>query len=206
VLDSARIQVDALAAALGAASERYANARELVRLSGVLRRIKDGLLDLNPSAHVDVRPLLAALRDARFEDPLPRSALDALLAAMEERDGMTTPASLRVQFERDVRKHVAELAYIPEGKGGMMTALVAKIAAGLRVEGGGGGDDRLAGVGRRVEVGDLLEAAAGLEVVVDGTAAGLEGGSVRGWIGEVRRWGRVVQAVELLEGWIVLGV
>jgi len=87
-----------------------------------------------------------------------------------------------------------------------MRALVAKMAAGLRGEGGGGGEDRRAGVGRRVEVGDLLEAAAGLEVVVDGTAAGLEGGSVRGWIGEVRRWGRVVQAVELLEGWIVLGV
>ncbi len=194
-MDSVRIQCDALTAALGAASERYARARELTRLSLSLRRIKDGLLDgsasspsLTPATTVD---------GFREQGPLVASALDSLRRNLA---GTKPLATLRAQFEKDVRRPATELAYIPEGRGSMVTALLSKIAAGLRAD---GGNDEWNAIRRRVDAGQLLEASEDLEKLVEGTASARV---VRDWVNDVRSTCRALQAIDVLESYCYLNV
>lgn len=200
VLDSVRIQCDALTAALGAASERYARARELTRLSLSLRRIKDGLLD---GGHETKRWSLKEILERDLPDtghekisPL----LDSLRRNLEGEKRLKPLAALRAQFEKDVKTPATELAYIPEGRGSMVTALLSKVAAGLRVD---GGDDEWDAIRRRVDAGQLLEAAEDLERLVQGTASARV---VRDWVDDVRSTCRALQAIDVLESYCYLNV
>ena len=204
VLDSVRVQCDALTAALGAASERYARARELTRLSLSLRRIKDGLLDgqessslSHPSLSLSYSPATAVDGGPQEQDPLVTSALDSLQRNLA---GTKPLAALRLQFEKDVKGPATELAYIPEGRGSMATALLSKIAAGLRVD---GGNDEWDAIRRRVDAGQLLEAAEDLEKLVEGTASVRV---VRDWVNDVRSTCRALQAIDVLESYCYLNV
>ena len=131
------------------------------------------------------------------DHPLVSAALDSL----ERNLPRTKPlAALRVQFERDVKIPAIELAYIPEGRGSMVTALLSKIAVGLRVD---GGNDEWDALRRQIDAGQLLDAAEGLERLVERTASARV---VRDWVNDVRSTCRALQAIDVLESYCHLNV
>jgi hypothetical protein len=187
VLDSARLQLDAVSDALSRQSQRAQKSQQAHKISTAVFHLREGLFSSRPSN--DVKSSLDYLMTIK-DDPVVQVAAKSL-----QRCGMSIKqhTQLLSDFERRVKKPVQELSYIPEGKGGMLTSLAAKIAHGLKVE---TDRDEIHGVSKHVEDGELIDAADALLDMLQGTAAMH---AAKDWLHDVKTFATARQALHILE-------
>ena len=187
VLDSARLQLDAVSDALSRQSRRAQKSQEAHKISTAVFHLREGLFSTHPSDEVKASlDYLLAVED----DPIVRMAAMSL-----QQCGMSIKqhTQLLSDFEHKVKRPVKELSYIPQGKGGMLTSLAAKVANALQVE---TQHDGIYAVSKDVEDGNLIEAADALLDMLQGTAAMH---AARDWLCDVKRFATAHQALHVLD-------
>jgi hypothetical protein len=191
MLDSARLQIDALSDALSRQSNRAHQSQEAHKISTAVYHIRSALM--NPSRlHGDVEykksvEYLKSLSD----DPIVQVATSEL--SKLENSSIKTVQMLASDFEKNVRRPIMELSYIPEGKGGMITSLAAKIATALKFR---DDHDSISKIARQLEDGNVIQAADTLVELVQGTAASH---AASDWVKDVKTFSASWQALQMLD-------
>lgn len=189
MLDSARLQLDAVSDALSRQSVRAQKSQEAHKISTAVFHIREGIFSATKDNMSDVKSSFKFLQSIE-DDPIIQLSIASLQAC-----GMSIKqqTELLSEFEQKVKKPVVELAYIPEGKGGILTSLVAKIASALKVE---NDCDDVHGVSKCVQDGNLVEAADKLLEMLQGTAAMH---AAESWLNDVKKHATAHQALKILE-------
>lgn len=192
MLDSARLQIDALSDALSRQSNRAHQSQEAHKISTAVFHIRNMLM--NPSRlrdnDVEFKNSVEYLKSLS-DDPIVQVATSEL--SKLEHANIKTVQMLVSDFEKNVRRPIMELSYIPEGKGGMITSLAAKIATALKFR---DDHDSISGIVRQLEDGDVIQAADSLVELVQGTAASH---AASDWVKDVKTFSASWQALQLLD-------
>ena len=197
-----QIKLDELRMKLGALERALEMRSDAARGSTVAHRMAYGAFALGDALEHGA-PIDAAadyLTAVCGDDPL----INAALRGLPRGKRVMTSTQLASEFSA-VERAAKELSMLPAGKGGLVSAAMAKLLAKLKVKEeyslaekipGGGIDAELAGVEAELVQGKLEGAAGKLEKAVQGTAAAE---AVKDWIAAARARAAVEQAAAVVE-------